>query len=612
MASYKKFQTDRIKNAKNKDVFKRPEIETIQTLDEKKINNIIDWCTFYRRNIYYFVEHYFGIHLHFYQIIWIYLMSVSESFVAICSRADGKSWLIAVFACARAVLYPRSEITVCSSTKDQAGKIVNDKIKPLANDHPNLAREISDICTNANKWQVDFHNGSVIKVVASKDSSRGARSVFTIYEEFPLIKKEVVDKVIRPFSYIRPVPYLSLPEYSDIDILKEEPREVFISSANHKGLWWYHETKMNLNAMLRGDPSGVICLDYSLAILHGIKSSKLIQREKNKMDEISAMEEYDNIPWGENADSYFKLSMFEKLRKMSKAFYPWENEFYDSKKKNPYDIPKKEHEGEIRLVCCDIASRGGSANDLAVYSCIRLLPTRKGYLREVSYMESFSGKTTADQALRIKQLWKDFQADFIILDVKAMGISVFEDLGEITEDPIRGEEYPAMGIMNHETLNEPKFLELANHTKALNFLPNVYPFDVDAKQNSQIAVDMRDKLQKKMIELLVSEIDAETYLLDNNKEFASPSASSDFKARMLQVYLQTTLLVNECINLRPSPTALASGNIKLETNVSTGRKDRYTSVAYGNFFASFLDKELLQETDGGDDWETLSGLFQMY
>jgi phage terminase large subunit-like protein len=99
-------------------------------------------------------------------------MSISDSFVAICSRATGKTWLLAVFACAKAILYPKSEIVICSSTKDQAGNLV-DKISVLASNSPNLSREILNITTNANKWQVDFHNTSIIKVVASRDSSRG-------------------------------------------------------------------------------------------------------------------------------------------------------------------------------------------------------------------------------------------------------------------------------------------------------------------------------------------------------------------------------------------------------------------------------------------------------
>ena len=605
MPSHKNFQNDRIKNANNQDVFKRPkEIVTSQKMDEKRIDNIIDWCTFYRRNIHFFVSHYLGIKLYFFQIIWIYLMSVSDSFVAIASRADGKTWLLAVFACAKAILYPRSEIVVCSSTKEQAGLIVSDKITSLANDHPNLAREISNITTNMNKWQVDFHNGSVIKVVASKDSSRGRRSTFTIYEEFRLIDKAVVDAVIRPFSYIRQAPYLNLPEYAGIEVLKEEPKEAFISSAYHKGLWWYDETKKNLSMMLKGEKCGVICLDYSLSILHNIKTAAQIKREKSKMDEITALEEYDNIPWGESTNAYFKLSMFEKARKIEKAFYPQRNDNYNhNPKKNIYGIPKQDD--EIRILTCDIASRGGKANDLAVSSCIRLLPTHKGYRREIVYMESFSGKNSMSQGLRIKQLWWDFEADFIVLDVANIGVSVYEQLGMVTKDSERNEEYPAMTSMSHPSLDNVKYEELLNHTSALNALPIIYPISADAKLNSQIAVELRDKLQKKMVDFLVKDADAETYLLKNNKEFADSKIEPEIRAGFLQSYVQINLLVNECINLE---MAIIGGNIKLETATSTARKDRYSSLAYGNFFASLLDQDLLQEQDTGSDWEAILGV----
>jgi len=608
MARIKNFQTDYTKMAKVDDVFKRPAaITTSREIDEIREKKIIDWVTFYRRNIHYFVMHYLGIKLHFYQSIWIYLMSISDSFVAICSRAVGKSWLLAVFACSKAILYPHSEIVICSSTKEQAGIIVGDKITSLISSSANLSREIDNITTNANKWQVDFHNGSIIKVVAARDSSRGRRSTFTIYEEFRLIDKSVVDSVIRPFSYIRQAGYLSLPEYEKEDSLIEEPKEVFISSAYHKGLWWYDETKKNLNDMMAGKNSMVICMDYSVSVKHRIKTSSRISQEKSKMDEITALEEYNNIPWGENSNSYFKLSMFDKLRKIEKAFYPQRNDNYDPKK-NPYDIVKRKEEGELRVISCDIASRGGAANDLAVTSCFRLLPTRKGYLRELVYMESFSGKDTISQGLRIKQIWKDFLADYIVLDVANIGISVYEQLGVVTRDTERGEEYPAMCVMDHSSIDKKDYDELFNnHTTSLNPLPIIYPITANAKLNSQIAVEMRDKLQKKMFSFLVSDTDAEIYLLENNKEYANPQVDSDIKARIISPYIQTNFLINESVNLEMS---LISGNVKLNTPTSTARKDRYSSVSYGNYFIGLLDKELLHEDDDKSDFEILSALAQ--
>ena len=181
MASLDNFKNDYRRNAEGEDLFKKPKsMMRASEIDEKRRKNLIDWITFYRRNIHRFIQHYFGIELHPYQILWVYAMSISDSYVAICSRAVGKTWLLAVFACARAVLYPHSEIVVVASTKEQAGIIVADKIASLSNDYPNLAREISNLTTNMNKWQVDFHNGSVIKIVASRDSSRGKKVLYNM------------------------------------------------------------------------------------------------------------------------------------------------------------------------------------------------------------------------------------------------------------------------------------------------------------------------------------------------------------------------------------------------------------------------------------------------
>jgi hypothetical protein len=399
---------------------------------------------------------------------------------------------------------------------------------------------------------------------------------------------------------------LSLPEYENVNELIEEPKEVFISSAYHKGLWWYDETKKNLKDMIKGKNSMVICLDYSLALKHRIKTSARIRQEKSKMDDITALEEYDNIPWGENANAYFRLSMFEKLRKIDRAFYPQRNDNYDPKK-NPYDVVKKKEDGEIRIISCDIASRGGSANDLAVTSCFRLLPTRKGYMRELVYMESFSGKDTISQGLRIKQIWKDFLADYIVLDVANIGLSVYEQLGIVTKDAERGDEYPAMTVMIHNTIDQKDYDELLNHTTSLNALQIIYPITASAKLNSQIAVEMRDKLQRKLFAFLLSDTDAETYLLANNKEYANPQTDSDIKARILAPYVQTNFLINESINLEMT---LVSGNVKLDTATATARKDRYSSVSYGNYFVSLLDKDLLHEDDDSDDYEIFSALAQ--
>jgi len=144
-----------------------------KTLSGERRNRMISWITFYRLNVHRFIQHYFGIKLFPYQILWIWAMGVKDSFFTVASRSVAKSWLIGVYAVARCVLYPNSSVIIVSSTMAQAAVIINEKIKGLYNDYPNVQREISNITSGLNKHEVLFHNGSTIKVAASRDSARG-------------------------------------------------------------------------------------------------------------------------------------------------------------------------------------------------------------------------------------------------------------------------------------------------------------------------------------------------------------------------------------------------------------------------------------------------------
>ena len=184
MASHKSYEGNKRKYAGSDNLFMAPNSSKLdRAMSDEQKEKFILWNTFYRRNMHRFIEHYFGLQLFLFQKIWIYLMSISDTFVAICSRATGKTWLLGVFALARAVLYPGSKIVVVASTKEQAGIIIEEKISELRDIHPNVAREISRLVTNMNNWRVDFHNGSKIVVVAARDSSRGSLN-FCVYELF--------------------------------------------------------------------------------------------------------------------------------------------------------------------------------------------------------------------------------------------------------------------------------------------------------------------------------------------------------------------------------------------------------------------------------------------
>ena len=590
--SYSKYENDFSKYSGHSNQFKAPK-SMIKDKDrtEQWQENLIDWTTFYRRNIHRFIQHYFGVQLYWYQVIWIYFMSICENFVTIASRAAAKSWLIALLAYARGVLYPNSEIVIVAASMKQAGVIFG-KMARLKDDYPNIAREVKDFSDTLNNCNCVLHNGTTIKVVGCNEGGRGARSTFTIGEEFRVMDKQKFDSIVKPFSYARQTPYLMNPEYANVKVLIEEPRQVLISSAYHKGLWWYKETLDTIKMMIAGKDAGFIAFDYLIAIKHNIKTKKAIARDKATMDAITFLEEYENIPFGENSNAFFKLDMFQKNRKLKKSFYPFRKDNFD-KKKNPHEI--KRIEGEVRIVTVDISTRKGSKNDNTIITCIRGLPTAKGYEREHVYMESHNGEHTEKQALRIKQIYYDFEADYIVLDLQQAGITIFERLAIVTKDEERGIEYEAFTVYEHKSLDKSLIDELKEKTLALKAKPVIYPIMASARLNNDIAVDFRDKLQRNKCSFLIDENDGEDHLLLKNKEFTNTDDIL-LKVWYLHPYKQFTEMINETINLEYS---LVSGNIKLET-VGTARKDRYTSCSYGGYFISLLENDLLKEKQEED------------
>ena len=590
--SYNNYQNNHSKYSGHSNQFKAPK-SMIKDKDrnEQWQENLIDWTTFYRRNIHRFIQHYFGVQLYWYQIIWIYFMSICESFVTIASRAAAKSWLIALLAYARGVLYPNSEIVIVAASMKQAG-IIFGKMSRLKDDYPNISREVKDFSDTQNNCSCTLQNGTTIKVVACQESGRGERSTFTIGEEFRIMDKTKFDAIVKPFSYARQTPYLMKPEYANEKILIEEPRQVLISSAYHKGLWWYKETLDTIKMMLEGKDAGFIAFDYLIAIKHNIKTKKAIARDRSTMDAITFLEEYENIPFGENSNSYFKLDMFQKNRKLKKSFYPLRHDILN-KKKNPNEI--KRVDGEIRIVSVDIAARKGQKNDNTIITCIRALPTLKGYHREYVYMESKQGEHTEKQALRIKQIYHDFEADYIVLDLHNVGITIFERLATVTKDDERGIEYDAFTVYEHKSLDKSLIDELKEKTLAAKAKPVIYPVLANARLNSDIAVDFKDKLQRNMCSFLVDENDGEEYLNKTNKDF-SRNQDINLTVWYIHPYRQFSEMVNETINLE---YIILNGNIKLET-IGTARKDRYTSCSYGGYFISLLEQDLLKEKEEDD------------
>ena len=141
--------------------------------NQQNVLHIIAWCTFWRRNMHRFVSDYLKLSLYMYQQIAIYMMGISNFICIIASRNDAKSFIIALYACCRCILYPGTKFRIGSATKKQAKLIVSDKI-------------IDELCEWSKPLKAEFESWSTSdnNIFVSKENLSKKVYKLNIYNTF--------------------------------------------------------------------------------------------------------------------------------------------------------------------------------------------------------------------------------------------------------------------------------------------------------------------------------------------------------------------------------------------------------------------------------------------
>lgn len=466
-------------------------------------------------------------------------------------------------------------------TKGQAKLVITEKIAKDLINYPNLAREIKEIKTSANEIVVIFQNGSTITAVTSNDNARGYRGNILILDEFRLIKEDILKKVLRPFlTVVRQPPYLKKSEYSH---LKESNKEIYISSAWYKSHWIWKKFRAFAKKMAKDKDkfNYFACgLPYQLSMLHGLLDEKRVKEIKSEedMDEISWLMEMECMFFGESENAWFKLESIQDCRKLIKPFYPQTTEqFLQDKDKRKKSTKQN---GEIRVVGVDVAlmeDRAKEDNDNTIYTFVRLLPKGEEYERQVSYIESINGAHPTIQAIKLKQMFYDLECDYVAMDTTGNGMSLYDECTKVLYDEERDVEYPAWCSMNDEKMESRAFDKSA--------LPIIYSIKATKQINHEMAMLLKSSFEKKKIKLLINDIQGKEYLIEK-QDYMKKSPTD--KVNMLKPYTQTTLLVNEMVNLEYA----AEGGYVSVKEVGRNRKDRYSSLGYANYYARILELKL--------------------
>lgn len=529
------------------------------------MNTIAERAGYYRHNLDKFCYDYLGItNLKWFQKILLWMMNEYDNFLGIACRGLGKTYICALFAVCRCILWPGEICLVVSATYKQARNMIQKVTEDFMLKSPLLRNEILKWSTGQNECYIQFKNGSIFRAITATESSRGYRSHCLLVDESRLVPHNIVSSILRPMNAAPRQPgYLSKPEYAH---LSEMPKELYLTSAWYSMSELYDQAKSYFVNML--DPNlsyGIIDLPYQLSIKEGLLMRQQIINEMSEstFSDIIFMMEREGRFYGSSADALFSYKVLKDRRIITDCLF--DLEYY---KNNSIKIPDKQKD-ELRILSVDIALLASKKHDndstsLMLHSAI---PTSNDdYIDNIVYLENHEGLITSELSLIIMRMFYQYDCDYIAIDANGLGQSVLDGIQMDMFDPLYSTQYSALNVMNNP--------ELAERCKVKNAPKVIYAIKANAKMNNDMCLALRAGFQNGYINLLIDDNNIE----DRLSKIKGYSKLSDVQqVRMKLPYIQTTFLINELINLTHDTS---NGLVKVKEK-SGMRKDRYSSCQYG-------------------------------
>lgn len=554
---------------------------------------LMDWIPFWRENPHRFALDYLKLNLKQFQQEEICSFAGCTTSFLIASRGIGKSFLTAVYACTMAILYPGSKIVIVCGVQAQAKNFISEKIEgELLGMCPMLRKEFEGTRDIKEVKYAYFRNGSTICATNASENRRGMRATILIVDEAVWVDREMYESVCKPFTtWSQQLPFH---KYHP-DAQGRKHQVIFLTSAYYKSHWFYRDYYIpSILEMINGKSTYVANHSIQTAIDSGLMSQEVAEDEISKLDPIHRSMEYQSIFYGEGKNSFFTAEEINKCRKLLTTFNPPTSmdyiRFKDSKSIYP---PWKIHKepDEIRVLSADIAVSAGKANDNSVYILYRMYKDKNVYtktvwIKEVCYIEAVNGMNSEDQALRIKQLFYDFECDRCIIDAHGIGLAVYDELKKETIDSERGETYPKWGAYNDDNVIPTLIIDDRHYV--------LYAMKASAEINHVMVIKLKDDIITQRIVFPMEEREAKTEM-EGMYQFSSLTGKE--QAQLIRPFAEMSLAFMEMVNLSYT---FNNGKIAIKEK-GRNRKDRYSSLAYGTYLLNSIIDEM-EEDEGYDDF----------
>ena len=497
-------------------------------------------------------------HFYFYQRVFLRIVMRHRYVYATFPRAYSKSFLSMMALMLRCILYPGAQLFVTTGGKQQAASITVAKIEEICKLIPALSNQINWNRGVSKKSKDDvnyvFKNGSVINILAAKESSRGQRRTGGLMEECVLIDQTALNEIIIPTTNVDRL----LPDGTRHKEQIINKSQIYITTAGWKNSFAYDKLiELLIRSLIQPDEVMIMGGTYETPIIEGLLNEDFVQQLKmaGTFNEDSFDRQYRSIWSGDAENAFFSAQKFDKYRTLRQPQY----EYSGRTSKNAYYV-----------IGVDVGRIGCTTQ-----ACIfKVTPQPQGVaLKSLVNIYTYDAQHFEQQAINIKQLYYKYKARSIALDTNGLGIGLLDFMVKAQETP-DGQYLPPFGIQNDDQGVYKKYFKGVNDVQK----DAIFQIKANAPINTQAYSFAQTQMSSGKIKFLIDEAEAKAKLMETKQ---GQNMTPDKRNEYLKPFVLTTVLRQQMLNLVEDNEGV---NIILKQENRGIKKDKFSAFVYGLYY----------------------------
>ena len=495
--------------------------------------------------------------LYFYQRCFLRAAMRHRKIYATFPRGYSKSFLSFLVLMLRCILYPGAHLFVTTGGKEQAAGIAKEKTDLLCKLIPGLKNEL-DLSRGKTKTSKDniellFKNGSILDVMAARQSSRGKRANGGLMEECILIDQTLLNEVIIPTMVIDR-------RLGDGSTQREEMvnrSQIYITTAGWKNSFAYSKLiELLIQMVTDPDEAFVMGGTWRVPVMEGLQPKSFITEMKmdGTYNDGSFSREYESQWSGDAENAFFSADKFDRHRVLLQPEY----EYSGRSSKNAYYI-----------LGVDVGRKGCSTECMV----IKVTPSAQGSsIKTLVNLFSWDEEHFEQQAINIKRLFYKYKARTVAIDANGLGIGLIDIMIKDQIDPESGDILPNFGVENDEEGFYKKFRTSDTEMDAM------YLIKANAPLNTEAHSYVQTQMASGKLKFLIDENQAKLKLMATK---AGQEMDAVKRNERLQPFILTTILRSQLLNLVEDNEGV---NIILKQSSRSIPKDKFSAYEYGLYY----------------------------